>query len=159
MHLSPHDKFYKNCNCICCWSMDQNINSVFKLCFQRIMSPNGNFVFVFCLVFLFVCLFVGFFGFFYQNILSQINFILKMTRKSRCEIFSCQAGGCSVIRDVDLCLSLLFAHAFACREPLMLWPHKWHIFPGWKHQAGGGWTDSILSRNTAVATHNETSVL
>lgn len=36
------------------------------------------------------------------------------------EIFQFRAGGCSAIRDADLCLSLLFARAFACRDHLML---------------------------------------
>lgn len=92
--------------------------------------------------------------FFYQVLLAKylISYIQKVIRKLCCEIFSCQAGGCSMIRDVDLCLSLLFAHTFVCRDHLMLWPHKWNIFPGCKHLAGGVFPNCILSRNTVVFT-------
>lgn len=42
--------------------------------------------------------------------LARYSFIVfRRDQKVLLRFFSCQAGGCSAIRDVDLCLSLLFA--------------------------------------------------
>lgn len=121
--------------------MGQNIKGIFKYCFQRRMSPNGNFHFKKALFFLTKIFLAKYF----------INCIQKVTRKL-CWDFS-------VAKQVDvqwlgmwICAFLCSLHTFVCRGHLMLWPHKWRFSPGCKHLVGGGCPDGIPSRNTAVAT-------